>query len=142
MGVDPFPAEERKKNKVGERAQKQDGTQQASFFACRKILASSCTDPEAMHVPWPNVSKPSIFQTIALMEFVPGNLRQPLCSFRLAPFQRSVCTSHGPGFGSQFFGTILLMKFVLRNPCQQPCFFILAQCQRSYARPIAQGLET
>ena len=41
------------------------------------------------------------FRTIALMEFVLKNPCQQLCSFSLAPCQRSyVCMSHGPGFGN------------------------------------------
>ena len=83
------------------------------------------------------------FRTIALMEFVLKNPCQQLCSFSLAPCQRSyVCMSHGPGFGN--FGKSSAhssseksywWNLSLKNPCQQLCIFSVAPCQWSYACP-------
>ena len=139
-------------NKVGQRTQKQDRTQQASFFACRKktALVSSCTDPEAMHVPsqrFKTINFPNN-RVEALMAICP---EKPVPTALLFS-SRSLPTKYIPvpwprvwklkSWAHGFFGTIVLMKFVLRNPCQQLCSFSLAQCQQNCARPIAQGLET
>ena len=122
------------------------------FFACRKktALVSSCTDPEAMHVPsqrFKTINFPNN-RVEALMAICP---EKPVPTALLFS-SRSLPTKYIPvpwprvwklkSWAHGFFGTIVLMKFVLRNPCQQLCSFSLAQCQQNCARPIAQGLET
>ena len=85
------------------------------------------------------------FGTIALMEFVLKNPCQQLCSFSLAPCQRSYACPMAPGsetlaaLGRTVFRTIALMiidEICLENPCQQLCFsvccFLPTELSQSY----------
>ena len=87
------------------------------------------------------------FGTIALIESVLKSLCQQLCSFSLAPCQRSYACPMAQGLetlaslGRTIFRNNRIDEIVLKNPCQQLCSFSLAPCQRSYARPIAQCLH-
>ena len=91
----------------------------------------------------------TFFGTIALMEFVLKNPCQQLCSFSLAPCQRSNACPMAQGletlagFGRAVFRNNRIDEIcLLKNPCQEQCIFSVAPCQRSYACPIAQRLQT
>ena len=89
------------------------------------------------------------FGTIVLMEFVLKNPCQQLCSFSLAPCQRSYACPIARVWklwqvlGTQFFGNNRIdVFFPEKNPCQRLCIFSVAPCQRSCACPTAQCFQT
>ena len=85
------------------------------------------------------------FGTIALMEFVLKNPCQQLCSFSLAPCQRSYACPMAQGLEllaglwRAVFRNNRIDEICLDKPV---CIFSVAPCQRSYACPIAQRLQT
>ena len=124
-----------KRNKVGQRTQKQDGTQQA-FFKCmlEKALYSSAHAPTLKQCMShrPTFENHQFFRTIALLDILSGKTcQQQECSCRLAPCQRSyACPIAQRLLRAQFFGTVILMEFVLKTRPNSSAFSVYRSLPR------------